>query len=132
MIYGKEKVKNKMKEIDMQGNAAAKKDQDMYPVLELVLEMYERGLKFLPIDLYKSHAKNFLVEEEGIRPPFSSIPGMGPIAAEAIYEAAKQGEFMSIDEVRMKAKVGASTIDQLREFGVLDGMQESNQISLFG
>ncbi len=132
MIYGKEKVKNKMKEIDMQGNAAAKKDQDMYPVLELVLEMYERGLNFLPIDLYKSHAKNFLVEEEGIRPPFSSIPGMGPIAAEAIYEAAKQGEFMSIDEVRMKAKVGASTIDQLREFGVLDGMQESNQISLFG
>ena len=131
MIYGKEKVKNKMKEIDMQGSSAAKKDQDMYPVLELVLEMYERGLKFLPIDLYKSHWKNFIVEEEGLRPPFSSIPGMGPIAAESIYEAAKQGEFMSIDEVRIRAKVGASTIDQLREFKVLEGMQESNQISFF-
>ena len=131
MIYGKEPVKNKMKEIDMQGNAAAKKDQDMYPVLELVLEMYERGLKFLPIDLYKSHWKNFIVEDDGIRPPFSSIPGMGPIAAEAIFEAAKQGEFMSIDEVRLRAKVGASTIDQLREFKVLEGMQESNQISFF-
>ena len=131
MIYGKEPVKNKMKEIDMQGNAVAKKDQDMYPVLELVLEMYERGLKFLPIDLYKSHWKNFIVEDDGIRPPFSSIPGMGPIAAESIYEAAKKGEFMSIDEVRLRAKVGASTIDQLREFKVLDGMQESNQISFF-
>lgn len=131
MIYGKEPVKNKMKEIDMQGNAAAKKDQDMYPVLELVLEMYERGLKFLPIDLYKSHWKNFIVEDDGIRPPFSSIPGMGPIAAEAIFEAAKQGEFMSIDEVRLRAKVGVSTIDQLREFKVLEGMQESNQISFF-
>ena len=131
MIYGKEPVKNKMKEIDMQGNAAAKKDQDMYPVLELVLEMYERGIKFLPVDLYKSHWKNFIVEEDGLRPPFSSIPGMGPIAAESIYEAAKQGEFMSIDEVRIRAKIGASTIDQLREFKVLDGMQESNQISFF-
>ena len=80
MIYGKEKVKNKMKEIEMQGNAAAKKDQDMYPVLELVLEMYERGLKFLPIDLYKSHWKNFKIEDGAIRPPFSSIAGMGPIA----------------------------------------------------
>ncbi len=131
MIYGKELVKNKMREIDMQGNTATKKDQDMYPVLELVLEMYERGLKFLPIDLYKSHWKNFIVEDDGIRPPFSSIPGMGPIAAESIYEAASKGEFMSIDEVRLRAKVGASTIDQLREFKVLEGMQESNQISFF-
>ncbi len=76
MIYGKEKVKNKMKEIDLQGNNAAKKDQDMYPVLELVLEMYERGIKFLPIDLYKSHWKNFKIEEDGIRPPINSISGL--------------------------------------------------------
>ena len=132
MIYGKEKVKNKMKEIEMQGNAAAKKDQDMYPVLELVLEMYERGLKFLPIDLYKSHWKNFKIEDGAIRPPFSSIAGMGPIAAESLYNAAQKGEFMSIDEIRQGAKVGDSIIELLRQFGCLDGMQESNQISLFG
>ena len=132
MILGKEKVKNKMKEIDMKGNTATKKEQDMYAVLELVLEMYERGLKFLPIDLYKSHYKNFIVEDEGIRPPFSSIAGFGPIAAESLYNAAKEEEFMSIDEIRIRAKLGDSTIDLLREFGVLDGMQESNQISLFG
>ena len=132
MIFGKERVKNKMKEIDMKGNTATKKEQDMYAVLELVLEMYERGINFLPIDLYKSHDKNFLVEEEGIRPPFSSIAGFGPIAAESLYMAAKEEEFMSVDEIRIRAKLGDSTIDLLREFGVLDGMQESNQISLFG
>ena len=133
MILGKDKVKNKMKEIDMKGNTATKKEQDMYSVLELVLEMYERGIKFLPIDLYKSHYKNFLVEDDGIRPPFSSIAGFGPIAAKSLYEAAKDGEeFMSIDEVRLAAKLGDSTIDLLREFGVFEGMQESNQISLFG
>lgn len=121
-----------MKEIDMKGNTATKKEQDMYAVLELVLEMYERGLNFLPIDLYKSHYKNFIIEDDGIRPPFSSIAGFGPIAAESLYNAAKEEEFMSIDEVRIRAKLGDSTIDLLREFGVLDGMQESNQISLFG
>ena len=132
MILGKEKVKNKMKEIDLKGVTATKKEQDMYAVLELVLEMYERGIKFLPIDLYKSHYKNFIVEDEGIRPPFSSIAGFGPIAAESLYKAAKEEEFMSIDEIRIRAKLGDSSLDLLREFGVLDGMQESNQISLFG
>ena len=132
MIFGKEKVKNKMKEIDIQGNSAAKKDQDMYPVLELVLEMYERGLKFLPIDLYKSHWKNFRIEGDDIRPPINSIPGLGPIAAESIYKAAAEEEFMSIDEFRMRAKVGDSVIELLREYGCLQGLPESNQLSLFG
>ena len=133
MCNGEEKVKNKMKEIDLAGNSASTKDKNMYAILELVLEMYERGIKFLPIDLYKSHYKNFLVEDDGIRPPFSSIAGFGPIAAKSLYEAAKSGEeFMSIDEVRLAAKLGDSTIDLLREFGVFEGMQESNQISLFG
>ena len=132
MCFGKEKVKNKMKEIDLQGNSAAKKDQDMYPVLELVLEMYERGLKFLPIDLYKSHWKNFRIEGEDIRPPINSIPGLGPIAAESIYNAAKEEEFMSIDEIRMRAKVGDSVIELLKEHGCLQGLPESNQLSLFG
>ena len=132
MVLGKEKVKNKMKEIDLKGVTATKKEQDMYAVLELVLEMYERGINFLPIDLYKSHYKNFIVEDEGIRPPFSSIAGFGPIAAESLYNAAKEEEFMSIDEIRIRAKLGDSSLDLLREFGVLDGMQESNQMSLFG
>ena len=72
------------------------------------------------------------MEDEGIRPPFGSIAGLGPIAAESLYNAAQEEEFMSIDEIRIRAKVGDYTIDQLREFGILDGMQESNQISLFG
>ena len=63
MIYGKEKVKNKMKELDLQGNAISAKDKNVYSILELVLEMYERGINFLPMDLYKSHATKFKIEE---------------------------------------------------------------------
>ena len=132
MIFGKEKVKNKMKEIEMQGKNATPKDSDMYDDLEIVLEMYERGFKFLPIDLYKSHSTKFRIEDNAIRPPLSSIAGLGGVAAEAIYNACKEEKFMSIDDLKIRAKAGTATIDLLRKFGCLNGMPESNQLSLFG
>ena len=132
MIFGEEKVKNKMKEIDLQGNNATQKDKAMYPVLELVLEMYERGFKFLPIDLYKSSATKFIVEEEGIRPPLNSIAGLGTVAALGIEKARQDGKFMSIDDMKIRSKIGDSVTELLRKFGCLDGMSQSNQLSLFG
>ena len=132
MCYGKEKVLNKMKEIDLAGNSATTKDKNMYAILELVLEMYERGIKFLPIDLYKSHATKFIVEEDGIRPPLNSIPGLGTVAAEGIDEAKKDGKFMSIDDMKIRSKIGKSVIELLEKIGCLKGMSQSNQMSLFG
>ncbi len=132
MIHGKEKVKAKMKEIEMQGNNATQKDKGMYTILEIVLEFYERGFDFLPIDLYKSHSNKFQIEDGKIRPPLSSIAGLGGIAAENIYQAAKEGKFMCIDDLQLRAKIGKSTTEMLSKFGCLDGMSQSNQISLFG
>ncbi len=132
MIYGKEKVKNKMKEIDLLGNQATAKDKGTYSVLEIVLEFYERGFKFLPVDLYKSHSTKFLIEDDGIRPPLNSIPGLGTIAAQGIEEARKEGKFMSIDDMKIRSKIGNSVADLLKKFGCLEGMSQSNQLSLFG
>ncbi len=132
MIFGKEKVKLKMKEIDSQGNSATTKDKNMYSILELVLEMYERGFKFLPMDLYKSDARKFVIEESGIRPPLDSIAGLGTVAAQGIAEAREKGKFMSIDEMKIRSKIGDSVTALLKEFGCLDGMSQSNQMSLFG
>lgn len=132
MINGKEVVKQKMKEIQMQGNAAANKDKDMYDDLELVLEMYERGFKFLPVDLYKSHSTNFLIEDDAIRPPLNSISGMGTVAAESIYKTvAEDGVFSSIENLKVRAKIGNSTIESLQKFGCLKGLPKSNQLSFF-
>lgn len=132
MCHGVEKVKNKMKEIELMGNNATAKDKDMYQVLEIVLEMYERGLNFLPIDLYKSHATKFIMEEDGIRPPLNSIPGLGTVAAEGIEEAKKEGKFMSIEDMRLKSKIGKTVVELLDKAGCLKGMSQSNQMSLFG
>lgn len=132
MCHGQERVKNKMKEIELLGNNATKTEQDMYDTLEIVNEMYCRGINFLPIDLYKSDATRFGMEDEGIRPPMNSIPGFGTVAAQGIVRARKDGEFMSIDDLKIRAKVGASGIEMLRKAGCLDGMSQSNQMSLFG
>lgn len=136
MIFGKEKVKEKMKEIEAMGNQAGPKDKDMYDDLELVLEMYERGINFLPIDLYKSHAINFLMEEDGIRPPINSIAGMGNVAAEGIYNAVQEAEqegkpINSIEDLKKRAKIGNAAVESLKKFGCLKGLPESDQMCFF-
>ena len=132
MCHGVERVKNKMKEIELAGKAATKKDQDTYQVLEIVLEMYERGLKFAPIDLYESDAVKFKVTSDGIRPPLNSIPGLGTVAAQGIQDARKDEKFMSIEDLKIKSKIGTSVIEMLKKAGCLEGMSQSNQMSLFG
>ena len=132
MIYGKEKAKAKMKEIELLGNSMTAKEKGMYTVLELVNEMYERGFEFLPVDLYKSHSSKFQIEDGKIRPPLSSIAGLGGIAADSIYNAAQKEKFMCIDDLQVKAKIGKSVTEMLAKFGCLNGMSQSNQISLFG
>ena len=131
MCNGKEKAKNKMKEIELKGNNASKTEQDTLAVLELVIEFYERGLSFLPVDLYKSDATKFIVENDGIRPPFNKVPGFGTVAAECLVEARKEGKFMSINDLKIRAKIGDKAIEVLKETGCLNGMSQSNQLSLF-
>lgn len=132
MIFGKEKAIEKMKEIEIMGMQAIPRDKDMYDDLELVLEMYERGIKFLPIDLYKSHFSKFLLEEEGLRPPLNSISGMGGIAAEGIFNVShEEKSISSIEDLRKRAKIGNASIELLKKFGCLKGLQESDQMSFF-
>jgi len=133
MIFGKEKVKSKMKELETQDFMSVK-EKSVHTILEIVLEMYERGITFLPIDIYKSDSAKFLIEEEGIRPPLSSIPGLGGNAATNIKKAVveEKSKFISIEELQLKSKIGKSTVEMLARFGCFEGMSKTNQISLFG
>ena len=111
-------------------------EKNMLIIFDIVIEMYRRGIKFLPVDLYKSHYKNFLIEEEGIRMPFSGLPGLGEKASKGIYDAAQEKvknntKFTTRDMLREEAKIGDSIIELLSRAGALDGLPESNQISFF-
>ena len=72
------------------------------------------------------------MEEDGIRPPLSSIPGFGQVDAENVIKVRDDGKFMSIDDLKIRAKVGKVALETLKEAGVLNGMSQSNQLSLFG
>ena len=131
MLYGKERVLAKMKEIDTLGNAAQPKDKNMYPILELVLEMNERGIEFLPVDLYKSDSVKFIIEDDGIRPPLSALTGFGEVDAEKLVNARKNNRFTSIEDMQIKSKIGKVAVETLQLAGCLDGMPRSEQMDMF-
>ena len=110
-------------------NTLNQKDKNVLTILQIVREMFARGEKLLPVDLYKSDTKRFLNEAEGIRPPLMSLPGLGETVAETIAAAREQDDFQSIEDLRIRGKVNKSIIDSMQEQGVLDGLPESSQLS---
>ena len=128
---GKEAVRAKWQEIDKKGNDATTKEKNFMILLEVVYEMYLRGVKLLPVDLYKSGANRFMVTPEGILPPLNALQGVGASAAVSIVNAREHSTFMSIDDLRERAKVSKTVIEILKNHGCLQGIPESNQLSLF-
>lgn len=106
------------------------KEENLVPILEICVEMYARGVGFIPIDLYKSEATNFMPTEDGIRPPLNALPGMGDNAAKAIVEARADGEFKTVEDFRKRTGATKTIIDMLKEEGCLN-LPDTDQVSLF-
>ena len=129
---GKAAVKKKMTEINMKGKEATKKEEDQYATFQIANEMLARGIEVLPVDLYRSDAKRFLVEDGKIRLPFSSLNGVGEAAAVSLAEARTHGgEYISIEDLQSRSKVTKAVIEALSETGALNGLPESSQMTLF-
>ncbi|WP_032121579.1 PolC-type DNA polymerase III [Clostridium amazonitimonense] len=131
IVKGEEVIKSKMEEVSQLGNSMTQKDKGLLTVLEISYEMYKRGIKFLKVDIYKSHATKFLIEEEGIRPPINGLQGVGENAAKNIVEARGEGEFISKEDLRIRTRVSKTVIETLSIHGCLNGLPETNQLSLF-
>ncbi len=129
---GRHAVLEKIASIKAKGNEASAKEQSEIATLQIINEMQARGIELLPIDVYKSEAKKFVVEDGKLRLPFMTIPGIGEAAAISLAECGKQGEYFSIEEMQQKTKVTKAVIESLREIGALKGIPESSQMSLFG
>jgi len=96
-----------------------------------VVEMYARGLGFLKLDLYNAHASKFTVTDEGLMPPLCSIQGLGLTAAQSIVGARSQEAFTTIEDFRNRTNVNKTVIELLKENHILDGLPETDQMSLF-
>ena len=130
MLGGKERVMAAMREIESNPDAT-QKEKNVMTILEVCNEMYARGIEFLPVDLYASHQTKFLEENGAIRPPLNTIAGVSDAVAEAICQARSEGEFLSVEDFKKRAKIGNSIVEKLQEFHVLRDIPDTNQMSLF-
>ncbi len=131
MCQGKEKLQYYIDDYNRRSDSLSKKEQDTMKDMHIVQEMYARGLEFLPLDIYRARATKFQIIDGKLMPPLSSIDGMGDKAAEAVEEASKDGPYLSRDDFRQRTKASKTVIDYMAELGLLAGLPESNQLSLF-
>lgn len=134
MCQGMDVVKGKMQEIISKDKDASAVEQDMLVTLEVCYEFYLRGFTFEAIDLYRSEAVKFLMDEEKgtLLPPFTSVPGLGESAAQSIIDQRSGREFISIGELlTVCPKVSKAHVEGLKAAGALAGMPETSQLTLF-
>ncbi len=138
MIQGKDAIKAKFLDIQSRKSSyetakdVTNKEESLLTTLESAIEMTARGYTFSNIDLYRSDAKNFIVDHEtkSLIPPFSAIDGLGEAAAKTVIEARKNGEFLSIEDLTIRTQLNGTNIKMLEKIGVLKNMQQKNQLEL--
>ena len=139
MTKGLAAVRARMSDISMRmergaANPASAKEKSLYDTLEVCEELYARGYSIAPVDLYKSEATVFRVvkpDTKTIIPPFTAIDGLGASVAQSVIEAREQGPFLSKEDLRKRTKLSDTHIHKLEAMGCLQGLDETNQISLF-
>lgn len=133
VIYnGLDAIKAKIEEIKSKENKTAK-DESNLNVLEVAEEMCCRGAKVARVDLYKSHGNKFLITEDNfILPPFCALENVSEATSMEIFNEAKKSPFLSIEDLKNRTGANKNAIDALLNHGVLEGMSENNQLSIFG
>ena len=131
MCQGREKLEHHLADYRKRLDSLSKKEQDTLRDMRIVQEMYARGYEFTPIDIYKASARNFQIIDGKLMPSLSSIDGLGEKAADGIVFAAEDGPFLSKEDFINRSKVTKTVADLMADLGLLRGLPESNQLSLF-
>ena len=133
MARGIERAREAMQDIEKKrkDGTVTPKEENLIPILEICIEMYARGLTFDKIDLYESHAVNFLQTDDGIRPPLNALPGMGTNAAAAITAEREKGPFKTVEDLRIRTGISKTAIELLETNGCLDDLPDADQVSLW-
>jgi DNA polymerase-3 subunit alpha (Gram-positive type) len=129
ILKGKNAIKRRLMEIKGERDVKLKRERT---VLEMAYEMILRGYKFYNVDLYKSHSKNFIIQDKGLLIPFITVPNLGEKAAESVIVDRENGPFQSIEELVARTNVNKSNTEVLKELGILKDLPDKNQMSLFG
>ena len=132
MIKGYQSIKARIEDIQSKGYEATNKENGQAESLKVALEATARGIKFLNVDLYNSEATVWVAKGDNeIYPPFNAIEGLGDTVAKNIVAEREKGKFISIEDVQKRAKVSQTLIEKMKDMKILEGLPESNQLSLF-
>ncbi len=131
MCQGRERLEHYLADYKSRSDTLSKKEQDTLKDMKSVQEMYARGYEFLKVDIYRAEAHKFQIIDGKLMPALSTIEGLGDKAADQLVEAAAQGPFLSRDDLRQRSKLSKTVIDLMSDLGLLEGLPESNQLSLF-
>lgn len=131
MVKGSTSIRAKIDEINAKGLDASTKEKNLLTVMEIALEMCERGYSFQKVDLYRSSADEFIIDGNSLIPPFNSIAGLGTNAARNIVKAREEGEFLSKEDLQQRGRVSKTIIEYLDNQGCLASLPDQNQLSLF-
>lgn len=125
-----ERAEKRLQELSKEPKLDVKKKTEQ-ALCEIMIEMKARGIQLLPIDLYHSAGRKFLIEGDKIRIPLISLAGLGQSVIDNILEERREENFVSIEDFKRRTKVSQTTIEKMKEYKILEDMNETNQISLF-
>ena len=132
MVKGSQSIRARIEEINAKGLDASTKEKNLLTVLELALEMCERGFSLSEMLICIDQVQmNLLLMANHLIPPFNSIPGLGTNAAFNIVKAREEGEFLSKEDLQQRGKVSKTIIEYLDNQGCLESLPDQNQLSLF-
>lgn len=131
-LAGLSAVRAELARIEALGNEASPKEKARVSLLEVMGEMLLRGFRFRPVSLMESLAERFALDgADALRIPFGALPGLGRAAAASIVQSREDGPFLSIEDLRERARVSKTVLDLLRQHGALDDLGETRQLALF-
>ena len=133
VIKGQQYIKSQIDRLDDLSDERKLEDKetDLLADYQVVYEYFLRGFTFERANLYESDAQDFIIRKNSLLMSLSSIDGVSEAQAKAIVDARAEGNFASIDDLKNRAGLNKTTLAALKDHGCLNGLQETNQFSLF-
>ncbi len=135
MQGGEYEISKKMYELEEKTKIKkiSETEKRLYTVLELANEMVKRGFTFRPIDIEKSHSRDFVIHEDGksLILPFITVDGLGLKVADSIVLARQEEPFKSKDDVQSRTSLSKTLFTKLEMLNVFDHLPDNSQMNLF-
>lgn len=120
--------------MDTRDPSLSNKDKALFNTLEICEEMYARGYSIENVNLYESLSTRFKkspTNPKAVIPPFIVVDSLGESVAETIVEARQSGEFLSKEDLLARTHLSKTLLQRFEEMGIVQNLNDTNQLSLF-